>query len=553
MSGYDAIVVGSGAAGSWAAKTLAEGGATVLILEAGRSIDPETDFPVPPPRDWGRLSRLAAEVYHGQWVQARCLSFFRRTRHFYVDDQENPYTTPSGKPFLWFRGRQTGGRLHTWYRSALRMSPDDFRPSRRAVADVDWPISYEDLAPYYDRVERFLGVLGVPEGLGQLRDGVFCDTPVLSPAEQRFAEQARGILEGFHPVANRYVRFDPNRIPAALRSALATGCVTLRNHAAVSEVVIDRNTGLAHGVRFVDTSTGEEHVAIGKAVVLCASTIESVRILLNSRSPRFPDGIGDGSGSLGCHLSDHVMVPFVGDLGGSFAGLPLLKPRPRDPYDFEAYGIYVPKFRNLGEKHRSFAGSYGIQCEMGREARIFAMLAFGEMASRRENRISLHASKRDAWGVPVAHIDCSHSQNEMALIRDVDESIAELCHRLGWTLDKRFFRDSPVVRSLGRVFNEQGALLPGGAVHETGGARMGSDPRRSVVDAINRCWDVPNVLVTDGACFVSMGSQGHTLTIMALTVRACEHLLAGWRRGGYRAGPSPRGHGRRPRPPYKRP
>ena len=530
MTGYDAIVVGSGAAGSWAAKTLGEGGATVLVLEAGRPIDPETDFPVPSPRDWGRLSRIAARVHRRQHIQARCLSFFRRTRHFYVDDGENPYTTSSRKPFLWFRGRQTGGRLHTWYRSALRMSPDDFHPSRRAVADVDWPIEYEDLAPYYDRVERFLGVLGVPERLHQLPDGVFCAAPLLSPAEQRFAEQARGLLEGFHPVANRIVRFDPNRVPAPLRAALATGRVTLRNHAAVSEVVIDRDTGLARGVRFIDTSTGEEHVAIGRVVMLCASTIESVRILLNSRSPRFPDGIGGSGGSLGCYLSDHVMVPVAGHLNGSFAGLPPLKPGPRDPYDFEAYGIYVPKFRNLGQTHGSFVGSYGIQCEMGRGLPGFAMLAIGEMASRYENRISLHASKRDAWGIPVAHIDCAHSPNETALIRDIKESVAEICHRLGWNVGD-LYRDSALMRSVGRVLNEQGAMHPGGAIHETGGARMGTDSRRSVVDANNRCWDVPNVLVTDGACFVSPGSQSHTLTIMAITVRASELLLAAWRRG----------------------
>ena len=165
MTVYDAIVVGSGAAGSWAAKMLGEGRASVLILEAGRPIDPETDFPVPPRRDWGRLSRIAARAQRSQHVQAHCLSFFRRTRRFYVDDGDNPYTTASRKPFLWFRGRQTGGRLHTWYRSALRMSPDDFHPSRRAIADADWPIEYEDLAPYYDRVgalSRRFRSAGVP-------------------------------------------------------------------------------------------------------------------------------------------------------------------------------------------------------------------------------------------------------------------------------------------------------------------------------------------------------------------------------------------------------
>jgi choline dehydrogenase-like flavoprotein len=529
MSAYDAIVVGSGAAGGWAAKTLGEGGASVLVLEAGRPVDPSADFPIPAPADWGMLGGIAARVYYRQHVQARCLAFLRRTRHFYVNDRDNPYTTPTDKPFLWIRGRQTGGRLHTWFRGASRKSPDAFFPSRRGVADADWPIGYDDLAPYYARVESFLGVLGAAEGLSQVPDGVFCGIPPLSAAEHLFSEQARGLLEGLHPVANRFLRFDSSRVPAAWRAALATGRVSLRNNAAVSEIVIDRDTGLARGVRFIDTLTGKGHTATARAVMLCASTIESVRILLNSKSPRFPGGIG-ASGTLGHYLSDQVIIRFVGQLGGRFADLPSLEDEARDPYDFSANGIYLPQFRNVGEPKGPFVGGYGIQCTLGRGATDFYMLAFGEMASRHENCIGLDSRKRDAWGIPVARIECAHSANETALIRDIKETVTELCHRLGLTLGG-LGRDSDDIGSAGRVFNEHGAMHPGGAIHEIGGARMGNDPRRSVVDGHNRCWDVPNVLVTDGACFVSAGSQNHTLTIMALTVRASELLLTAWRRG----------------------
>ena len=295
---FDAIVIGSGAAGGWAAKELTEGGMRVLLLEAGRMVDPVADFPQPDKAGHQLvvgnpiLTRARAALLGGQPIQARSIAFTKLTKNFFVNDRENPYTTPRQKPFNWFRGRQVGGRLYTWGRIVFRMSDDDFKAASRDGHGVDWPISYDDLRPYYDRVETFLGVNGTAENMSGLPDGKYAKPTTLNAAEQKFRDVVERAFPGSHVIPTRYVANNLSRIPLTILAAQDTGRLTLRSDAVVEGIDIDKTTGRATGVRFIDRHTKQKQMARAKVIVLCASTIESLRIMLNSRSDRHPQGLG---------------------------------------------------------------------------------------------------------------------------------------------------------------------------------------------------------------------------------------------------------------------
>ncbi|MEA2375997.1 MAG: hypothetical protein QOD53_2460, partial [Thermoleophilaceae bacterium] len=292
---HDAVVVGSGAAGGWAAKELCDAGLDVLLLEAGRAIDPGADFPLPAPPERRVASRVGAAL-RGQPVQMRCAAFDARTRRFFVNDRDDPYTTPPGDAFNWFRGRQVGGRLHVWGRVALRLSEEEL---------ADWPLAAADLAPFYDEVEGFIGV----------RDA----EP--TPAERRFAD---AVADDVRVEPTRLAAHDPARVPATIRAAEASGRLTLRPDAVVRRVTLDPGRGRAGGVELADRATGQAVRVQARLVVLCAGTIDTLRILLAS-------GIGASSGRLGRYLTDHVMTGIGGRLAGHGAAEPA---RSADPYDF---------------------------------------------------------------------------------------------------------------------------------------------------------------------------------------------------------------------------
>jgi choline dehydrogenase-like flavoprotein len=529
---YDVIIVGSGASGSWASKELCEQGLNVLMLEAGRSIDPDRDFPAElPPRTW--LPSRLSHALKGQHVQARCPNFSAHTSHLYVNDRLNPYSHPGDKPFYWFRGRQVGGRLHTWCRAALRMSDLQLKPSEHGREGQDWPVSYRELEPYYDRVESFLGLLGSQARLPQLPDGRYSDDMPLTRAERRFLEKTGDKTGDIRVVPGRIIRHNPLRIPQPLLAAERTNNLTLRSNAAVSHILIDRVTGKAAGVAYVDCLTRSWHEEKARAVVLCASAFESVRILLNSSCPQHPDGVGNTSGLLGRLVSDHLVVGLRGRMpdGGRE---PETSER-EDLYDFGVTGLYilVPP-RHAGLDAGSSSG-FGIQCGMGRGGPTWWMLAFGEMQMRPANRVSIETRKKDAWGIPAARIECAHSADDRAQIAAMKNTLLDLAQREGFEVVMPFDEMSIkglAFRAMRRVvFTPGGAFWPGASIHEVGGARMGSDPRTSVLNPFNQCWDVPNVFVCDGASFVAPGYQNHTLTIMALAVRACEFLVRALKRG----------------------
>ncbi|WP_338101558.1 GMC family oxidoreductase [Mycobacterium persicum] len=508
-STYDAIVVGSGAAGSWAVKELTEGGLRVVLLEAGRNLDIARDFPAGAEAKFSGIAPRVKSAINGQYVQVRSPAFSETTKQFYVNDRENPYTTTSGNTFLWFRGRQLGGRLHTWYRHAPRMSNYEFKAGSVRGDGVDWPLSYEDLAPYYDIVERTLGVHGEAAGIPNCPDGQFIGPAKTTTIEETFLTRVEKRLPGLRATYARKVKYDNKRIPLPVRVALATGRLDIRTDAVASRLLIDAQTGKATGVEYSERLTGNPQVVYGKVVVLCASAIESVRILLNSACAKHPAGVGGSSGYLGRYLCDHVVYTLVGKVHKSD-----VEPGTNeDGFDFGNVGLYIPSF--CEKESKNFPGGYGIQMSIGRGRSWWAMTAFGEMRPRYQNHVSLDPTVKDAWGIPVAQISCSYSRPEFNMISHMRQRLPEIAAAGGLRVDKIF----------NSLLRPSFLYRPGLAIHETGGARMGDKPENSVLNSYCQCWDADNVFVTDGACFVHSGFQNPTLTIMALTVRACRFIV----------------------------
>jgi choline dehydrogenase-like flavoprotein len=554
---YDAIVVGSGITGGWAAKELTEAGMRTLVLEAGPMIVPERDYVehVPayqmPFRGLGDRRALDEE----QPIQQECYACDEPGRKFFVNDRENPYTQDEDKPFLWIRGRQVGGRSIMWARQSYRWSDIDFEANLKDGIAVDWPIRYEDLAPWYDRVEEFIGVSGQAEGLPQLPDGRFlppmemaCVEEVVRDAIARHFGATRRMTIGRTAVLTRdhngravchycgpchlgcITKSYFSSLTATLPAAEGTGNLTLRPDSVVHSVIWDPGVGRVTGVRVIDRETREPLEFFGRIVFLAASALESTRILLNSTSSDFPDGLANSSGALGHYLMDHTMsagalATFEGWEAYTSSGI-----RPN--------GIYIPRFRNITEPSSDFLRGYGYQGwpsragwtrgvdEPGfgpgfkdRLTRLgpwsMELGAFGECLPRHENYVELDPAVEDAWGIPALKIHCQWSDNERTMMRDAAERAAEMLEAAGGT----------DIRTTSEI------TAPGLTIHEMGTARMGRDPETSVLNGFNQAWDVKNLFVVDGAAMASSACQNPSLTYMAFTARACAYAVESMKRG----------------------
>lgn len=554
---YDVLIVGSGASGGWVAKEVAERGLSVLMLEAGPPRVPTRDFTehVWPYqlkfRGFGDQQRLL----QNQPVQRLCYACDEYSHQFFVNDHEHPYTFPAEKPFMWIRGRQVGGKTFCWARESYRYSDNEFKAASRDGYGEDWPISYKELEPYYDQVESFIGVSGSREGLPQFPDGQFLPPMALSCG----AAQARKVVGhkfGWRVMPDRVAvltvphRGRPachycdecqrgcftasyfNSPSVTLPAAARTGKLTLVSDAVVSHVLMNRH-GQAEGVHYIDRGTHQHREAYGRVVVLAAAALESTRILLNSRSPLFPQGVGNQEGVLGHYLMDHFTVEGAGGM------MPSLRSSKREPVG-RPCGFIIPKYVNVGINRNSnflrgyrFDGDgsqelYGhafLLPEFGDEWRkqvredipyYFGIEAQGECLPRKENFVTLDPHKTDAWGIPVLHIVSSYGENENAMAKAMRADISAVLEEM------KLSEITPPGEQLS-VFGKN--------IHECGTARMGNDARTSVVDRNCKVHGVRNLFVSDGAVFVTQGCYEPTLTIMAISARVGEHIADAARRG----------------------
>ena len=555
---YDAIVVGSGISGGWAAKELTEAGLRTLVLEAGGPIDPARDYVehLQPHqvrfRGYGDRERLAKE----QPIQRECYACDEYSGKFFVNDRENPYTTPDDAPFRWFRGRQVGGRSLTWGRQVYRWSDLDFEANLKDGHGNDWPIRYADLAPWYSHVERFIGVSGAREGLDQLPDGEFLPPMNMSVTEAHTREKVLKAFGGQRvwTIGRAAILTQPHNGRAAchycgpcergcithsyfsslgstLPAARQTGRLTIRPDSVVERVLYEPSNRRAAepprmratGVRVIDGNTFEVLEFRARLVFLCASALESTRLLLNSTSREYPGGLGSASGELGHNLMDH---PFGAGAGGVLPGF-----EDRTSFGNRPNGIYVPRFRNVKDRQPDFVRGYGFQGGGWRggfdrsspgfgadfkrklvEAKgpwRLGLGGWGECLPRHDNFVALDPEVKDKWGIPALRVQCTWGPNELAILKDIQVTAAEMLEAAGAT----------------DITTHDDQLPPGLCIHEMGTARMGRDPRSSVLNGWNQVWDAPNVFVTDGACMASSANQNPSITYMALTARAAHHAV----------------------------
>ncbi|MFH8253162.1 GMC oxidoreductase [Microbacterium sp. B2969] len=538
---YDAIVVGSGPAGSTAVKELTERGLEVLLLEAGRDIT-EDDFvpgpPTPPSAMSIDLFGRARAFLRGQYVQARRAMYQPQKDPFLVNDLEQPYSTKDGD-FLWIRGRQLGGRFHSYGRMLLRASDHEFKSKTLTGRGEDWPISYADLEPYYDHIEEFLGLYGEKDGIENLPDGHYRGPSLLTESEKQFKRVVEERWPERKVVPWRYAAPNLYRVPLGVVAARKTGRLAERMNAVVSRVTIDRATNRANGVVFIDAETKKEYSAKADIVMLCASTIESVRLLLNSATDSHPNGLGNSSGLLGQYFMDQTPSLLFGD-DPQRPGFERIDPAPPDPYYPPVGGVYIPQFDNVDEiTNPNYQHGWAMQGTIGRipvpegHGGTVGLMAFGEIPAYRENSITINKRRKDKWGVAIPRIRLAVTDNERNLMRAQVAGLKDMALASGYRINfagsplgldsKKVWPDAdPISRALFIVAFKKSVSM-GAAIHECGGARMGKDPKTSVLNEFNQTWDIPNLFVTDASSYVTNGAVGPTLTIMALTARACDH------------------------------
>lgn len=553
---YDAIVVGSGISGGWAAKELTEKGLSVLLLERGRDIEHIKDYVTATKESWEfphRGIKPTQQMLEDYPVLRRDYPLNETVLDLWVKDKECPYTET--KPFSWFRGYHVGGRSLMWGRQSYRLNKWDFEANLNDGHGVDWPIRYDDLAPWYSHVEKFAGIQGSKEGLDVLPDGEFMPAMELNCVEKDVAAKIKKHYQGNrHLIIGRsanitvphegrtncqyrnrcwrgcpfggYFSTQSSTLPAAMK----TGKLTLRPFSIVTQVLFDKDKKRASGVEVLDATDNKTYTFNSKIVFLCASSFNSTWVLMNSATDIWPEGLGSSSGELGHNVMDHH---FRCGAGGTAEGY-----GDRYQYGRRPTGIYVPRFRNVYEDKRSYVRGFGYQGGAGRGRGVqvaeftigaalkealsvpsenwhMGIMGFGEMLPYHENKISLNKNVKDKWGLPVLDMDVEIKENEKKMREDMMNDAKEMLEAAGLT----------------NVYTYDYGYEVGMGIHEMGTARMGRDPKTSVLNGNNQVWDCQNVFVTDGSCMTSASCVNPSLTYMAMTARAANFAVEELKKG----------------------
>ena len=550
---FDAIVVGSGISGGWAAKELAEKGLKVALIERGKNTIHGKDYlgEGKAPWDLPYHGKIPEDTLNNEYfIQQQNYALNQSTKQFFVSDKENPYKTQKDKPFSWIRGYQLGGRSLLWYRQSYRWSEMDFAANKIDGYGADWPIRYKDIAPWYDYVETFAGISGSKEGLTQLPDGKFLPPMEMNCVELEVKKNIENKFPGRKMIIGRCAHLTKptkehlelgrgqcqsrdecergcsfgayfSSLSATLPAARRTNNLTIFTDSIVHSVEYDKDNRRASGVNVVNSETNKFSRINARIIFLCASTLGTTQIMLNSKSESFPNGIANSSGILGHYLMDHI---FESGANGVYPGFQDKYFKGRRPN-----GIYIPRYHNIDKKDDRFLRGFGFQgggkrpgWKRGKTIKglgadlkeqlkrpgpwTFSLGGFGEMLPDKRNKVWLDQKQKDKWGIPLLNIECVLRENELKMLKVMAEDAKEMLEASGMVDVTTYNNSAP----------------PGLAIHEMGTARMGHDPKTSVLNKHNQCHDVQNLFITDGSCMTSSACQNPSLTYMALTARAAD-------------------------------
>lgn len=548
---YDAIVIGSGISGGWAAKELCENGLQTLLLERGRNVEHLKDYPTTNmfPFEFPHLGQLTDEINKENPIASKCYAFREDAMHFFVKDKQHPYKQI--KPFDWIRGYQLGGKSLTWGRQTQRWSDFDFEGPLRDGFAVDWPIRYKDIAPWYSYVEKFVGISGNKDGVPQLPDGEFLPPMEMTYVEKYFQRKVAGQYKDRQVIMGRCahitkpepIHIEQGRGTCQTRNLCQRGCpfggyfssnsttipyaqktgnLTIKTEAVVHSIIYDEKLGRAKGVKVIHTLTKEETEYHAKVIFVNSGTLNTNLLLLNSTSNRFPNGLGNDSGVLGKYVAFHN---YRGKVTAEFDDYKEYVSKGRRPTS-----LYIPRFRNLYKQETNFLRGYAagfkalrIQKELegwgkdlkdqilNREYGGWAIQShiMGETIPREQNKVTLDEHNVDPWGIPLLNVDISYTDNEELMLKDYYAQISEMFEKAGFK----------------NIQTHDNGWAPGLDIHEMGGVRMGNDSQTSMLNKWNQLHHCKNVFITDGACMTSTSTQNPSLTYMALTARSCDYVV----------------------------